>query len=71
MSQAQIRRDAIEKYGDAPANALQALAHVVAVFDDTPDDRMMVQATSNIYGDRVQTGLTMGDLRALLGLIDG
>ena len=71
MNQHQIRQDAIQRYGDAPSNAIQALAHVVAVYDSTPDDQMVLQATSNIYGDGVRTGLTMGDLRILLGLIDG
>jgi hypothetical protein len=65
MNQHQIRQDAIQQYGDAPANALQALAHVVAVFADAPDDQVMIQATSNIYGQGVRTGLTMGDLRVL------
>jgi len=61
----QIRREAMEQYGDAPANAAEALAHVLAVFADEPDDRLMIEATNGIYGQGVRTGLTMGDLRAL------
>jgi hypothetical protein len=38
---------------------------VIAVYKDEDDARLMVQATHNIYGDGVSTGLTMGDLRAL------
>lgn len=60
-----IRREAMEQYGDEPADALEALAHVLKVHAGTSDGQMMVQATSGIYGDGVQTGLTMGDLREI------
>lgn len=60
-----IRRETIEQYGDAPATPTEALAHVLALFADEPDSRLMVEATSGIYGQGVRTGLTMGDLRAL------
>ena len=60
-----IRREAIDQYGDAPATAEEALAHVLKVFAGEPDDRLMVEATSGIYGQGVRTGLTFGDLRAL------
>lgn len=60
-----IRREAIANYGDVPATAEEALAHVLAVYADEPDTRLMVEATNGIYGDGVRTGLTMGDLRAL------
>jgi hypothetical protein len=48
-----------------PSTPEEALAHVVAVYKDEDDARLMVQATHNVYGDGVSTGLTMGDLRAL------
>lgn len=60
-----VRREAIEQYGAAPATPIEALDHVLAVYVDEPDDRMVLQATNGIYGDGVITGLTMGDLRAL------
>lgn len=60
-----IRREAIEQYGDAPTSPTETLAHVLAVYADEPDSRLMVEATNGIYGDGVRTGLTMGDLRAL------
>ncbi|MFF7411602.1 hypothetical protein [Streptomyces lydicus] len=60
-----IRREAMEQYGEAPANPTEALDHVLAVFADAPDDRIVLEATNNIYGPGVRTGLTMGDLRAL------
>lgn len=48
------------------------LRHVVDVFmaDSTPDDSKMVMATMGVYPDQPWTGLTLGDLKALLALID-
>lgn len=60
-----IRREAIAEYGDAPATAEEALAHILKVYANEPADRLMVEATRNVYADGVATGLTMGDLRAL------
>jgi hypothetical protein len=71
MNKHQILQDTIARHGNAPSNALEALAHVVSVYEATPDDQTMVLATSNVYGDGVRTGLTMGDLRVLLGLLQG
>ena len=62
-----IRREAIEKYGDEPADATEALAHVLKVLADEPGSLMVVQATSGIYGNQVRTGLTLGDLRGIAG----
>ncbi|BBB01112.1 hypothetical protein RVR_8368 [Actinacidiphila reveromycinica] len=58
------------KYGDAPANATEALAHVLCAHANLPDDHMAVQATRDLYGDGVRTGLTMGDLRAIQAQLD-
>ncbi len=52
--------------GDDPAARLR---HALDIYADAPDDRMVLQATSGIYGDQVVTGLTMGDLRAIAGKI--
>lgn len=60
-----IRREAMDRYGAAPETAEEALAHVLKVHEDEPDDTLMVEATNAIYGQGVRTGLTMGDLRAL------
>jgi hypothetical protein len=60
-----IRREAMEQYGDAPGDALEALAHVLKVYADEHDSRLMIEATNNIYGQGVRTGITMGDLREL------
>lgn len=40
------------------------LRHTIAVFEGTDDERVVLMATSGIYGKT--TGLTLGDLRALL-----
>jgi hypothetical protein len=66
-----IRREAMEQYGDAPATAEEALAHVLKVYADEPESRLMVEATNGIYGDGVRTGLTMGDLRDLADRLGG
>ncbi|MEV5595996.1 hypothetical protein [Streptomyces sp. NPDC052496] len=47
------------------ATADEALTHVLELFADLPDDRLMIQATSGMYHPGVHTGLTMGDLREL------
>lgn len=60
-----IRRRTIAEYGDAPATPAEALAHVLKVLADEPDDALVVKATDGIYGDGIRTGLTLGDLRAL------
>lgn len=60
-----LYRETTEKYGPAPANTTEALAHVIAVFADQPDEWMVVTATNGAYGHGVRTGLTMGDLRAI------
>ncbi len=54
--------------GDDP---IEHLRHVVAVYHDTPADDYVLIASSNIYGDGVRTGLTHGDLRALLQRLGG
>lgn len=60
------------------ADPLDRLRHTVSVFADSPDDETVVMATANIYPADVclpngwrQTGLTYGDLRALLARLGG
>lgn len=46
------------------------LRHVVDIYDvQGGDDRLLVTATSNVYGSGVSTGLTWGDLAEILALI--
>jgi len=46
------------------------LDHVLAHYADEDRDQVVVRATYNIYGDKLQTGLTIGDLFALQAQID-
>ncbi|MDQ1041524.1 hypothetical protein QFZ75_008026 [Streptomyces sp. V3I8] len=48
-----------------PATPAEALAEVLTMYADAPDDRIMIESTIGIHGPGVRTGLTMGDLRAL------
>lgn len=54
---------------DPDGTPIGNLRHTVAVCCDTPDSVWVVGATVNIYAHR--TGLTMGDLRALLAQLEG
>lgn len=60
--------DAHPRPGGGP---VEHLRHVVAVFHDSPADDYVLTASSNIYGDGIKTGLTHGDLRALLQRLGG
>ncbi|SOE25699.1 hypothetical protein [Streptomyces sp. OK228] len=62
------RREFADKHPE-PSDAREALAHVLDLFSELPDDQLMIQATSGVYGPGVRTGLTMGDLRELAGLL--
>ncbi len=60
------------------ADPVQRLRHTVANFAEEPDGGVAVMATSGIYPadatvsgiDRGQTGLTHGDLRELLRILE-
>ena len=55
-----------ERIGPAPADdPLARLEHTLRAYEDTPDDEHVVTATFNVYGNKVWTGITWGDLRAL------
>ncbi|MER5378474.1 hypothetical protein [Streptomyces sp. NPDC002553] len=66
-----MRETTIERLGPQPTTPLEALHHTLAVYEDQPDSRMVLEATSNIYGDGIRTGVTIGDLRALATMIAG
>lgn len=65
--QAQEIRDRLPEPGVTP---LEHLRHALAAHASTPGDQIAVQATAGIYGRTVVTGLTFGDLRALLVELD-
>jgi hypothetical protein len=50
-----------QSFGDARAN----LEHTLQVYGDDADDRMVLMATGNVYGDGIRTGLTLRDLRLI------
>ncbi len=56
---------------DPDGTPLGNLRHTVAVCWDTPDSVWVIDATVNIYANYRRTGLTMGDLRALLAQLEG
>jgi hypothetical protein len=53
--------------GDDP---VKRLLHTLKTYAATPDDEWAVRATYNIYGDKEQTGLTYGDLRRIMDILD-
>jgi hypothetical protein len=65
-----IARETAERLGPAPTTPAEALAHVLAVYADEPDEMVVMRATSGIYPDAPWTGLRLGDLRALAQLIN-
>lgn len=46
-------------------DARDNLEHTLQIYTDHEDDRMILMATSNVYGPGVRTGLTMQDLRLI------
>ena len=55
----------MQDFMDAHPDPADAVAHTLSVFADTPDSKFIVTASSNVYGEKVVTGLTWGDLRRL------
>ncbi|WP_329217204.1 hypothetical protein [Streptomyces microflavus] len=60
-----IRRETIEQLGPEPTTPAERLAHTLAAHADTDGSRLVVEATNNIYGEGVRTGITLDDLRAI------
>jgi hypothetical protein len=58
-----MERDRLPAPGDTP---IEHLRHTVAAFEDAPEDDRAISATGGIYPDRPWTGVTWGDLRAIL-----
>jgi hypothetical protein len=46
------------------------LRHTLAVYAKVPDDAVVMTATRHVYEQGRVTGLSLGDLRALLAMID-
>jgi len=60
-------RDRLPAPGYTP---VERLRHTVAAWPTVLDERMAVTVTQDVYGDGVATGLTWGDLRAILVRLD-
>lgn len=68
MGNYQQIKDMIAKYPQPGDSPVERLAHVNAMFADDTDVTpagWAIQATSNLYGEGVRTGITYGDLRAI------
>jgi hypothetical protein len=62
-------RELEEKGVPAPdGTPLGNLRHTLAVYDDCHDDSRVIAATTGIYDN--PTGLTWGDLRSILELLE-
>jgi len=59
-------RDSLPEPGTSP---FQHLRHTLAVFDETRDGDLVVQATGGIYPEG-DTGITWGDLRHILDWLE-
>lgn len=60
----------IANHPEPSGSPVDRLQHVLDVYGDSAkNDQFAVEATRNIYGDGVVTGLTWGDLRGLLAEI--
>lgn len=55
----------VDRFPEPGQTTRQRLEHTLAVYQDSADDDYVLEATRNIYGQGVVTGLTFGDLRHL------
>lgn len=53
------------------ADPVERLRHVLAAHPHARNDEGVLMATMNAYPDANWTGVTFGDLRAILALLDG
>lgn len=60
-----MRQETIDRLGPEPTTPAERLAHTLAAHADTDGSWLVAEATSNIYGDGVRTGITLDDLRAV------
>lgn len=62
--------DYVAKHGPLPVTSLQRFLHTMSVYEEADGDTMVIQATGNIYGEGVRTGVTWDDLRVIAGIIE-
>ncbi|MFB7063709.1 hypothetical protein [Streptomyces sp. NPDC056300] len=61
-----LQRETLATHPTPPETPLEALAHVLGIYGDQPDDMVVITATTGIYLEAHWTGLRLGDLRCLL-----
>jgi len=57
----------IDLWPEPPVSMVDRLKQTLDVWDDYPDDFIVLIATSEVYGPNIRTGLTIGDLRKIHG----
>lgn len=55
---------------EPPGNMIERLRHTLDIWDDYPDDFVILIATNEVYGPHVVTGTTIGDLKELYNRLD-
>jgi hypothetical protein len=61
-----LQRETLSAHPTPPSTPLEALAHVLAIYADEPDEMVVMTATTRIYPEAPWTGLRLGDLRRVL-----
>jgi hypothetical protein len=61
-----LQRRTLAAHPTPPETPLEALAHILAIFADEPDEMVVITATTRIYPEAPWTGLRLGDLRRVL-----
>ncbi|MGW1828846.1 hypothetical protein ACWCO0_09610 [Streptomyces tubercidicus] len=61
-----LQRETLAAHPTPPETPLEALAHVLAIYADEPDEMAVLTATTMIYPAAPWTGLRLGDLRRML-----
>lgn len=67
LTEAQLK--VLAKWPEAPQTWAQKVLHAVDVFEDEPDEMVVLRATSGLYADGPWTGIRLGDLRSVADLI--
>jgi hypothetical protein len=58
----------LDLWPEPPKGGNQRIKHFLDVYDDLPDDYMILMSTPELYGRHVRTGVSIGDLRQLYNL---
>lgn len=66
MTEFSAERRLREKWPEPPMTLGQKIQHTLDAFHDQGDDGWATVATHGIYGPNEKTGITWGDLRAIM-----